>query len=309
MLFEGDTEVLARLFKKKRSMHGDDDEHSTIHPLLLALGGTMRGVYGGGQVTALEEFDLAETFDTMVGVSTGMPVISYFCAGQAALGASIYYEECSTARFMRISRLMLNADYLGSIFRGQEGNKALDQSRIRKSRSRIYAAVTCAETGEGSLLDLKEDLSDMVQAIRASIAIPRLTGGPVLVGTQRYLDGVGGFPFPAHEIIEQFNPTDVLILANSPEPSTPSFSTSTGIGALSSGYPPPVVKAFTDSSKRFVDELQWLRTEQPCRVAILWTDGEIGQFEQDPVKLRAAASRAQHHLRSLLLTAKDSASE
>lgn len=308
MFFEGNSEVFRNLFRKKWLLEQNDSLHTSIRPALLGLAGPMPGVYGAGQGEALEKFGLNSVFDTVVGVSASMANLSYFLARQSALGTAIYCEECTTPRFMRIIRLKMDADYLALTMRGEEGNKALDQLSVEQSRSKLYAAVTCAETGKGILLNAKKVEPDVVRAIRASLAIPYFTGEPVQVGNLRCLDGMGGCPFPAQKVIEKFKPTDLLVLANSPEPSTQTGVTPKGFGALVKGCPRPVVQAFANCSARFLEELQWLRTQQQCRVAILWS-GDLGLFEQNPEKLREAASQAYLHLWQILHTAKDSISQ
>ena len=76
-------------FQEKR-LAGEEFESG---PVLIVGGGGQRGPFGGGWVMALENLNLRNAFKTVVGVSTGAPTISYFLAGQAAVGTSIYFEE------------------------------------------------------------------------------------------------------------------------------------------------------------------------------------------------------------------------
>lgn len=311
MFYTGTMGVLSRALYKRDLLAMNDPRASDIRLLLLILGGTMRGAYGGGQVCALEAWGLSEVFDNVVGISTGAPTAAFFLALQAVLGTSIYHEECTTPRFMSLRWPPVNADYLAQLFRGEVGAKRLDQEAIYASRSNFFIAATCAMTGKGILLDAKAAKPDIVQAIRASIAIPRFSGGPVAVGEEVCLDGAGAFAFPLREMMERFQPTDVLVLANAPLPSDNLLMRrikhaldQTRYSLATVGYPAPVRKTFIASKGRLLEEAAWFDEHRPPGVGIIWTDGSVGSFERNPAKLKAASLQAEHHLSRLLATAR-----
>src|SRR5215469_17428591 len=69
--------------------------------IALAIeGGAMRGVVSAGMLAGLEYLGLLPAFDVIYGTSAGAINGAYFVAGQAACGASIYYEDISDAQFM-----------------------------------------------------------------------------------------------------------------------------------------------------------------------------------------------------------------
>jgi predicted patatin/cPLA2 family phospholipase len=248
---------------------------------------------------ALERFGLSEAFDVVVGVSTGAPTAAYFLSRQTAVGTSIYCEECTTARFFSFARFRMNADYLAEVFRSHP-EKKLHQAAVLASRSEYFVGVTCAETGEGELLDAKATKPDSVQAIRASIAIPALTPEPVIVNGKRYLDGGGALPFPAHKVIEEFKPTDVLVLANYPRKAKQG-GVERFVGPLFfRSLTPAAREIFRTRHRRFAEGLAYLRAQGHCSFAILWSDEEIGLFERSPKKLIAAKERADTHLSAIL---------
>jgi len=304
MFFEGSKEVFTRLFEKQRLLAARDSRHSNIRPLLLILSGTMRGVYGGGQVIALERFGLSEVFDTVVGVSTGTPTAAYFLAKQAVLGTSIYCEECITDKFISPWRLKVDVGYLADVFRGHQSFKMLDQQAIHSSRSAFFAAATCAQTGEGILIDAKEAKPDIVQAIKASIAIPGFTK-PVRIGDRHYLDGAGAHPFPFRVSMQCFAPTDMLILANCPNEDKAKLGTRNMVLTVLAtlGLPRLVRSTFINHRKRFMEELSFLRLHG-CRCSIFWSDREVSGFERNQRKLVTAKERATEHLSELLAEAR-----
>ena len=314
MLFEGDSEVLKRLFYKKHLLAEGNPEHEKIRPALLILSGVMRGAYGGGQVSALERFDLNDVFDTVVGISTGAPTAAYFLAQQAILGTTIYSEECTTPDFLSLSRFIrgagsiMDTGHLISVFRGLVSNKKLDQEKIFQSRSRFLVGVTCADTAEGEFLDTRK-CSDMIEAIHASLSTPGISQGQISLDGRTWTDGVVALQFPAQKLIEEYQPTDVLVLANRDSTWQPSGSFSLEkmlLPLFFAKFPEPVRRTFESRNEQFAHGLQTIR-EQKIRSAIVWTDKELGKFERNPKKLESAALRAETHLSQLLAAAEAAA--
>lgn len=310
MLFEGNSEVLARLHEKKRLLAEGNPRHEEIRPALLVLSGTMRGVYGGGQVTALERFGLTSAFDIALGVSTGAPTAAYFVAGQAALGTTLYSEECTRPEFIRARRIFsggwpVDTGYLARVFRGECSNKKLDQRAILASRTALYAGVTCAETGEGIFVDAKRTSPDVVEALKPSMSFPGLSPGPTHIGSRRCVDGVGGLPFPAPRVMSEFNPTDLLVFANCSEQrrSRKNLVELLLSPLLFRKCGKATKEAFARRNAEALDDLIKTRQQKQCRVAVVWTDDEIGKFERNAKKLRSAAVRAEQHLSELLAQA------
>lgn len=308
MQFEGNPDVLTNLFLKKRLLAEEVPEEAQFRPVLLALGGVMRGVYGGAQVMALEHFDLTSIFDQVIGVSTGAPIAAYFLARQSELGTSIYVEECTTPAFISVSRglrggAFVDLDYITGVFRGESSAKTLDQRRVYESRTAMYVGVTEAQSGRGVLLSATCARPDIVQAIRASIAIPG-NGPPVTIAGTAFLDGGVGCPLPGHAILERFKPTDLLILANREERHRED-------GFIRRLLEPGMLRGVTGSFRAAVDrrqelfdaELAYLRAQVDCRVAIIWADGAVRATCRTRNTLRDAVDRSFRHAVQLLARA------
>lgn len=313
MYFEGNEEVLSNLFRKKRLLTDGDLQHQAIKPAILICGGTMRGVYGGGGTIALEKAGLTNVFDVAVGVSTGSPVLGYFLAGHVEKNLSVYWEECITKNFLSKRRFVtggpvVDTDWLCKVFRGEVSSKKLNQEVLIRSRTSFHTAVTCADTGDGVLLDAKTlpDNLDVVEAIRASIALPGLSRGVVTIGGKRYVDGAGGFPFPATKIIREFKPTDLLIFANCPESefTDENILQPLIVEQFLSTFTPPLREVFANINKTALRDIEATRAQKKCRVAIIWSDEKIGSFEMNGEKLKAAAMDTQERFAGLLTKAK-----
>src|SRR5215213_5457175 len=74
-----------------------DDSHRVA---LVIEGGAMRGVVSGGMVAGLEALGLRDAFDVVYGSSAGACAGAYFLAGQARVGARLYYEVVNNRRFI-----------------------------------------------------------------------------------------------------------------------------------------------------------------------------------------------------------------
>jgi predicted patatin/cPLA2 family phospholipase len=210
--------LVARLKLKQQLLETNNAEHQAIRSVAVFDGGGMRGAYGGGVITALEQLDMNDVFDDLVGISSGACTAAYLAAKQAKLGASIFYEDLPKNGFInyRHPRKLLDMDVLAQAFREF---KPLDQVAIRKSRSRLHFGMTSIKTGEGIYLGLEnmpQDF-DIIQALVASSSVPGLTKFPAAaINGRLYSDGLSACVDPLSYAIDTLGATDVLIVMNHP---------------------------------------------------------------------------------------------
>jgi predicted patatin/cPLA2 family phospholipase len=300
MKYEGRQGVLTRLLLKRRLLAEGDERHKALRPMLMILSGVMRGVYGSGQILALDAFRLTDAFDTVVAASTGTPTGAYFLAGQASMGIDVFSEECASKEFIKLRRMHVDVDYLASVFRGERERRALDEDAVRASRTEFFAAITDAVTGEGVLANAKLVTPDMVQLIRASIGVPGMSGDPTLIAGRLYIDGAASLALPITKAVERFDPTDILVLANSPDADQSAFMRTLSSKAARRSYPPAVLEIFDTLQQRFDAELKFLRHGFKGGFGIIWSDHAIDPFTTDSAQLRLAGERARDHLHTLL---------
>lgn len=214
-------EGLAGVLDELRFMKADPSgaETAGVRPLLLIMGGGMKGPYCAGQVAGLHDVGMGDVFKNVVGFSAGSGPAAYFVAGadQVRKATALFREDCTSEEFLSLKRLkIIDTGVIASNMRS--GEKALDQEVIRESPTGLYAGVTNAETGEVEFVDLKtatrDSELDMVAVCEASSAIP-LFEDPFEVNGNMYLDGsLGELPF--NNLIKQFRPTSILVLPNMP---------------------------------------------------------------------------------------------
>lgn len=202
--------LVRNLFRKR-----ENPTDTSIRPLLIALGGGMRGPYGAGSAIAFHRMRLGNVFDAVIGISTGAPICAYFLAGerQTLTGTSIYYEECTRRNFidLRRGRAIVDIEYLWRVM--GSGPKALDTDAIRRHRSRFFVSAMNWDTKRVELIDAKTARPDTLTAVIATTALPGAYGKPIPVNDSLYSDG-GVLPPSTDELVERFHPTDILILPN-----------------------------------------------------------------------------------------------
>lgn len=305
---EGDLQVLTNLLLKKELFDAGDPAHEAIVPEIFIDGGAMRGTCGAGHAASLEKNGIFRTPVKIYAASTGFPVALCACTGQVQEVRETYWEYCSTEDFFSRKRMRhegqaMNIDGLVKNLSGRIRVEALPQSPLD-----FYGVMTCAETGQGVLIEEKKSINPL-NDMRASIALPWFSHANVDIGGgRRCVDGAGAYPFLAR--LAQSNSTDVLVLANSPKGEGPS-----ALGGLASSIflrslPPKTREAFASQPQRYVNDLAEFRKPKAFRKLILWMSKKntIGPFEQDSAKLKAASYEAEKFLDGLFAQCRLSAS-
>ncbi len=314
--FERNGSIFRHLRLKKEMLQHADAGHREIRPVLLGLSGVFRGVRCGAQLKVLHDHGYNDSFDHAVAVSTSAPAIGYSLAGQPALGLSIYWDECLSGKFIptHYSQLpwevlkmfwtkgkdpLMDIEYLCDVFRGKVSNKALDQEAARRCRTRFSVAVTRCNDGEGMLLDAKKTNPDMVEAIRASIAVPGVSNGKVRIDGVEYIDGVGAMPFPIELILRELDPTDILVLANRAEDESIHLVEHLLTSLALHSEVARVQEEFSTREIRFAQSLELLRNWKG-RWGIVWCPPDLHAVEVNPDKLQRAAKEAESIMTTLL---------
>lgn len=290
------TEAFSRIHKK-------DD--SSLRPCILFLGGVMRGVYGGGGARALERAGLSEAFYAGVGVSTGAPALAYFLAKQAGVGTSIYYEECTTWRFLRpFGHNITDISFLSDVWRGKKGEKKLDVYALQKNPTRSYALATPVAGGASRMLSYREE-HDPIECIVAACSMSGLYHGTPMVHGVEYTDAAMADPFPIERLVEVFSPTSVLVIANRPKV----WRDVRWAVALYDLFVRYVLRhtehvSAKEKHRRYEASLTWIRSVG-IPYCIVYTDDEVRPFTRNAAKLKDAADRFEAYMTRLLRAARE----
>lgn len=169
--------------------------------VVVSEGGGSSGYVSGAGLVVMEQAGLIETaVDQVIGTSSGALNAASTAAKQAALGSSNYIDllDSDFANPLRIlaGRKPLNFDcVLRDIILSK---KPYDPNKLAEGPA--FGAVSVnVDTRQAELLQDFDDIPDMMLAIRASCAIPVLTGRPVNYKGRTMSDGalLAAVPFKA----------------------------------------------------------------------------------------------------------------
>ncbi|MDP2696397.1 MAG: hypothetical protein Q8O87_04105 [bacterium] len=286
--------IIENLFLKKRLLEAGDPEHIKIRPVLLILGGGMRGVSGAGSAISISGLGLKDVFDVVVGVSAGAAIGAYFLSGLLPMinGATIYHVDLAP-RIKLSRRPVIDVDFVEALLR--HGRKRLNVGSVLSARSQFFVSATCLDDMKSVLVDAKEARPDMISAIKASMAIPGMYNKLVTVNDKLYIDG-GTNPLPAKDVVDRFNPTDILIIANCTEEDWNNCKL-TLVERLLNAYflrdvAPDICEAWRLRYDRWHDGVNFLNALQGVNVGVLWTRDNIGLLTSNSERLKRSSDSA-----------------
>lgn len=184
---------------------------------LVLEGGAMRCIYTAGFLDSIYE-NCVEQFDFIVGVSAGAACGASFAAAQRGRMQNIFLNYLTDNRFLDYSRVF-NAKKsildLGYAIRDiSEKHVPLDINTLEKSKMKVYAGLTCIDTGEAEYILL--DKKNAIDAIIASCNIPFLSRTAIKFNGKRYLDGGLTDPIPIRKAIE-LGANKIVVVLTQPE--------------------------------------------------------------------------------------------
>jgi predicted patatin/cPLA2 family phospholipase len=188
----GDREVLGVL-QDRRAAGTEPGARTDAHRVALVIGGGgMRGAYVAGMLRALDRAGLVPAFDEVYGASSGGFSGAAFLTGDAAACAASYPEDLSTEVFINMRRLgtrrpVVALDHLVHDVLGDRKPLAWHQLGRTPAPLRLVATDTADLTAH--TLEGMTSVADWERALRASAAIPLLSGPPVSYGGRRWVDG------------------------------------------------------------------------------------------------------------------------
>lgn len=289
--------LIENLLRKKALLEANDEAHKEIRPVLLILGGGMRGASGIGAVYALHLLGLQDVFDVVVGISTGAGISACFLSGEetSRLGAAIYYEDLAQGFIdvFRVREPIADIDLVERVVR--HGPKRIDMEKIHKARSEFFVCATDFHDVTPVLIDAKRATPDIITAVKASMAIPGLYNKTIEVNDRHYVDGSVN-PFPIRIILKQFNPTDILVIANCTEESGKDREPNMIEKLLNVYFMRNVSNAlrtmWTSRYQRWSRGLTQFRKLRHVHTGILWSPTQLEMLTKDPEKLRFASESA-----------------
>jgi predicted patatin/cPLA2 family phospholipase len=182
---------------------------------LVLEGGGMRGAITGGMVMALESLGLLGAFDGVYGASAGALNGAWFVGEAAAAGLPGWADpELRMATIRRRNLLrrrpLVDGRHLTEVI--YERYTPMPFARIVASPIGLHPIATDAATGRAvDLAPWVVDTPTLKLALRASTALPLLSGRPVALGGRRWFDAGLSAAVPFRVAVEQ-GATHLLVL-------------------------------------------------------------------------------------------------
>ena len=207
------------LIRLRKNLGSKPLDRSDPYKLGLVIeGGGMRGVVGGGMVSALEIMGLRDTFDVVYGASAGAICGAYFIAAQAVLGTTIYYQDINNSKFLSMPRFFLSPPMMSLSFlldNISETIKCLDWQSVLHSPIPLVAVASDINALAPVSLRHFKDKQELKLSLKASACIPIVAGEPIVISGRRLWDALITDPIPYAAAIED-GCTHVLVLSTRP---------------------------------------------------------------------------------------------
>ena len=166
-------------------------ERSDPHRVALVVeGGGMRGAVAAGMAMVLEAAGLVPAFDRIYGCSSGALTGCFTAAGQASVWATSFHD-CASREFIDRRRALQRRPVLDLDFLFEQviaRRRPLSATGLTAGPE-FRAVAVSAVAAELRVLGDFESAADLLAAVRASCAIPLLTGTPPSYRGEPMVDG------------------------------------------------------------------------------------------------------------------------
>jgi predicted patatin/cPLA2 family phospholipase len=170
---------------------------------LILEGGGARAAYSAGLVHALAQAGVRPR--VVVGASSGSINAAFFASGQTATVVDLWSNYVPGKHFISWRRQLTPFGGPGlavddMLDRVIVGKSLFDPIAATRGDPALYVAVTDVRTGEGELV--KPNAGNVVEWLRASLALPVGYNRVVRIGGRGFIDGGVALPVPFDEPIE-----------------------------------------------------------------------------------------------------------
>lgn len=275
---------------------------------LVVQGGGMRGIYSMAALMALEECGLGKGFDHVFGSSAGAINAAYMLAEQAKLAVTVYLDDISNKNFVNFLRLkkVVDVDFLVDSVLSK--HKALNVQNVMDSNSTFHLIMTDYLTSEETVVTNRDKNLDLMEAIRATAAMPILYNKVVNVNGRGYIDGGLRDGVPLMRAIKQGCTDIIVVLTREPHfrRKRPTFIMRLIESPFLRHYPDRTKKLIISEDKQFNSTMDIIENPNSFdfkgRLAIIYpSDMEymVSRTTHDRNKLLACALMGRNDTRSI----------
>jgi predicted patatin/cPLA2 family phospholipase len=298
---------------RKRARDGAADDGARV--ALAIEGGGMRGSITGGMALELDRLGLRAVFDDVYGASAGALNAAWLLSGAAAMGISTWSDPALRTASIRRSNLLrrrpiVDSTYLTEVVYERLAPMPFDE--ILAGPARFHPLATDAASGESvDLAPLIVDRETLKLSLRATTALPLLSGRPVELGGRRWFDGGVAESIPYRTALAQ-GATHLLVLRSrrhgEQESANSSGRSARVVARYLSRYGPGVAEAFLGRAERLIaddaalDELEADPAASPAVLSIRPPEGtaSISRLERDSARVAAGIAAGEAALRGRL---------
>lgn len=268
---------------------------------LVLEGGGMRGLYTTGVLDRFMDEEIG--FDYVVGVSAGACNAVSYLSGQRGRSYRINTRYVRDKRYAGLENLIKHRSVFGMDFLFDTIPNELDPfdyEAFFASPGEFLCVATDVQTGRPAYFNKDDIRATGTAALRASSSIPGFSPMVELEGG-RYLDGGASDPIPVHRALRDGCDRVVAVLTRPrdyrkrPEPLRSFYR------RLYRDY--PAMTELLDRRyllyNRTLEDIAALEREGRVLVVAPEAPLELGRFEKNPARLRAAAWLGYHDARSL----------
>lgn len=239
----------------------------------------MRGAITGGMALAIDQLGITDAFDDVYGASAGGLNAAWLLSGAAGTGISTWTDpELRTASIRRRNLLrgrpIVDSSFLTEVVYEQLAPMPFE--RILESAVGFHPLATDAATGEAvDLGPLIGDRETLKLALRATTALPLLSGRPIELAGRRFFDAGLAESIPFRTAMTQ-GATHLLVLRSrraDEQESANSGRSARWIARYLSRHSIHVAEAFLGRADRLIRE-----------------DDELARAEADPAASPAVLS-------------------
>jgi predicted patatin/cPLA2 family phospholipase len=232
---------------------------------LIAEGGAMRGIFGAGALDVFLEQRFFP-FDLALGVSVGASNVLSFLARQHGRTRRCFLDQMSRPEFIDPWRGVRGGHWLDLdwLWEAIEREDPLDRRAAAACGIEYALVATSVRTGAPRYLAPKAD--DMLEALKASCALPLLYRRTVSLDGEEFVDGGLSDPIPVREAYRRGART-LIVLRSRAAHFVKNARVTNRIGAWAMRGEPGLAKACRNAAAVYRDAVEFMsHPPADCRV-------------------------------------------
>lgn len=248
--------------------------------VLYFSGGAMRGVFGAGVATYIDESNLSEKLTAVYACSAGSVAAAYLLTGQTRVGSPIYYVDLiqgfiSTRNFFggmkdRAVRFILGKDMhdvrdainLDILFDAVKNKKPLDFVKLQQSHTALWIKVLNLNAAQSEYLSAHD--FDPLELLRASTSMVPYVHTPVFLKGVPYSDASMVEQIDVSELRRRHPQAKIVIVFNGDIYLKRTSIVKSHIEGMFMYmmYGSPYYKLFATAPKRLADDLEFIKNDK-----------------------------------------------